>query len=1644
MQLVGIANENEFYSDHYLSEIFSGDIRDVLAAWQERETSEREQAKSRGQGGSKYEGYRSPPNALNAMAHGLLQRIDEIARTRAPEERLMSARSLTRDLLQIFDIPSGPQAKTVEDESLVPLLAEINDSAGKPLLWVLEALPSLGEEPDIDPLACTILAEQLESLPDCIQIDAKSDGSQTWQQVLSRQVFTLAQPPRWAILAGPRQWLLLDRAKFSRNRLIRFDWVELFQRRELDTLKAVSALLHKDSLLDAQGQCLLDTLDENAHKHAYGVSEDLKYALRECIELLGNEASAQLEARARGHSKSIYTSGDYALDAAELSLECLRYMYRLLFLFYIEARPDLGYAPVNSSTYLKGYSLEHLRELELVPLISEAERGGRYMHDSMQMLFKLVNEGYVPSEGDQQDILANADAQTGRDAFSIHALKSHLFDPQRTRNLNRVVFPNHLLQRVIQLMSLSRPGEGRKRRGRISYAQLGINQLGAVYESLLSYRGFFASTDLYEVKPEKENWNPLGTGYFVSAEALKEYEEEEKVFIKDEAGQKQLLKYPKGSFIYRLAGRDRQKSASYYTPEVLTSSLVKYSLKEVWKEHFDLLPDDAARAKRVLELTVCEPAMGSAAFLNEAISQIADKYLELAQSAADERIPQAEYAREKQKVKMYLADNNVFGVDLNPVAVELAEVSLWLNALSADRFVPWFGLQLHHGNSLIGARREVFTLGQLSYTGEGSWLKSAPERLPLGQKREENQIWHFLLPDSGMALYNDKDVKKLYPDEIRAITAWRKQFTKALNRDDLDRLKRLSDRIGELWDELAESLSRLRARTTDPYAIYGREATGEFTSLGYKDAALNQELLANQLENASAYRRLKLAMDYWCALWFWPINDSGELPDRDEWFLDLENLLLGDTVATVREGHQANLFSETNPEEGKRFVNKYGVVNFKTLFAAFPRLKKAEEISRKRRFFHWELAFADIFTERGGFDLILGNPPWIKVEWNSGDVLGDYEPRFVIRKQTAPQLARLREETFERIPALKKGWTDEFEESEGTQNFLNGQVNYPELLGVQTNLYKCFLPRAWANGSERGVAGFLHPEGVYDDPKGGAFRRDVYPRLRGHFQFINETKLFAEVHNQTLFSINVYGPRSLPSFKHLSNLFIPNTLDASMSHDGFGEVPGIKEELEGADGRIRVRWNFAGHQDRIIEIEQNQLALFASLYDEAGTDPLEARLPALHATQLISVLEKFAAQPHRLGDLKGEYLSLEMWHETNAQNDGTIRRETRFPNRPEEWVLSGPHFFVGNPLYNTPRAICNTNKAYDSLDLQNLPDDYMPRTNYVPACSPDDYRARTPKVPWLEEGEQSHRRVTQYYRWVNRRMFGASAERSLIGSLVPEHVAHIHPVLSTTFRDNAKAVAFAGACFSIVSDFYLKSTGKADVYESTLRNFPYVESVPVAVRVLSLTALTKHYESIWQDCWHPGFNEQYWAVNFEEEQSYAKALPQDFFEKLSFGWQRSCGLRADYFRRQALLEIDVLIAQAINLTLEELLTVYRVQFPVMRQYEADTWYDQTGRIVFTPSKGLVGVGLPRTARNADLNAGIHYSINSPERNEHGIALGWEDIQYLSEGVVTKTFMDDTLPGGPTERTVEYHAPFFKPDRELDYRIAWKIFEDQNK
>ena len=1614
---VGIHNENEFYSHHYLSEIFSRDIGATTDAWRKDAAN----------------GDKPPYDQLRALATDYRRRRAEYQRERRPESRLRLQRAWLRTLLSPLGHGWRPGDHDLDDGNPLPALAADGFRDGSAQLFVLDALDTEGEGDD--PLTLHPHPTQFdgEAPPPPELLDS------TWNDVITRGVFGRDYPPRWVLLLTFDRILLIERGKWTHNRLLRFDLDEILGRAEDATLKATAALLHRDSLLPPDGQSLLDRLDENSHKHAFAVSEDLKYALREAIEAIGNEAIRYL--------RDVRKDKVYDLDdelAGELGLECLRYMYRLLFLFYIEARPDLGYAPMNADAYRMGYSLERLRDLEMVPLHSEEALDGFYLHDSIQLLFRLIRDGF---EG------ASGKLRYGQDAFHIRKLDSALFREGATPLLDRVRLRNRVLQPVIRLMSLSRPARGRRgRRGRISYAQLGINQLGAVYEALLSYRGFFAEEDLYEVKKAKDDPDDLKNAWFVPARDLHQYDGAERVYDRDEHGRKTLRVHRQGRFIYRLAGRDRQKSASYYTPESLTRCVVKYALKE-------LIPDDMP-AGRILDLTVCEPAMGSAAFLNEAVNQLAERYLERRQRELKQRIPHADYADELQKVRHYIADRNVYGVDLNPVAVELAEISLWLNCIHKDGHVPWFGFQLVVGNSLIGARREVYPAARLRGARKADlWFNDAPERVPPALNREMRRppetVYHFLLPDPGMAAYRNGDAKALEPEHFARIARWRKEFLRGFDEGEIEELESLSDQVDKLWALHTEQLGADHRETEDPLGVWGLDGVsgGSATSNAWKDRIRAQGVLSQGTRTASPYRRLKLVMDYWCALWFWPIRESERLPSRQD-FLNEVSLVLTGSVYQPGVGTQVrSLFgddyadAEHAADIAQRITDEVGMLDLEKLFEQFPRLRFVDELARRRRFHHWELAFADLFygagrdgKAHGGFDLVLGNPPWIKVEWEERGVLGERNPAFALRKLPASELSKQRAAAFERHPGLRDAWITEAEGAEATQAFLNSGQNYPLLKG-QANLYKCFLPKGWMIGSGRGVAGFLHPESVYDDPNGGALRAALYPRLRAHFQFQNEKRLFAEIDHHTTFSVNVYRPpQPSPAFVHIANLYAPATVDACSAHDGGGPVPGIKDD--------RGEWNTAAHRDRLIEVDSEVLHVFSTLSDESGSESLEARLPAVHARQLLNVLRTLANHKSRVSDLGSEVAVFRQWHESMSQRDGTIRRETGFPKEPGELILSGPHFFVGNPLNKTPRRECTLNSHYDPLDLTALPDDYLPRSNYLPACDRAEYQRRTRRVPWVQQGQEIPRLVTDYVRVVNRRLVSSDLERTLVTVLVPKRIAAIDAAIASAFRRTDTCISFAALSMSTVLDFFIKVAGTANVWPSWIMRLPTLSDVvphehrtALNLRALSLCCLTTHYAELWQDMAavrSPTGGHDLDAFRSDAWSKSDPRLPPDFFARLTPHWQRDVALRTDYTRRQALVEIDVLAAMALGLTLDELLTIYRIQFPVLRQYEADTWYGANGRIVFTASKGLPGVGLPRKADPKDTS----YTLETPTSTRPGLSLGWEDIRDLADAAITRTIIDDTIPGGPHERSITYEAPFTCCNREHDYRTVWTGFAER--
>lgn len=1558
MSFPGISNVNEFFTNYYFDEVLPSELKDhlkVLEGASEKSLSELRKLWLRD-----FQAFSLPATDV--------------------DERATLADSLNTRLLTALGYSAAPQTLPATDLA-DGLTTWASLPTGKSLATLhIFAIPFT---PDFIPE------------DDCLLNLPIADGHPTiWAEYLAGTLFPSAHAPRWVLLAYPSQWVLLDRSRFAAQRYLRVDWAELFETNRPDSYKTALTLLHPTALLPAAARPLHDSLEESSHKNAAAASENLKYAVRAAIELLGNEVIYYR----RQQKLNIYDD----IKPEDLSRECLRWLYRLLFLFYVESRKEsLQLLSQQGDDFHVAYTLEGLRPLAEIKLDSEDSLNGYYLDESLSRLFQLIYHGFEPN------LASTVDANS----FRRPALPADLFDEKRTPILSRTRLRNSTLQCILRLLSLDKP-KGSKYAHRISYHSLGINQLGSVYEGLLSYTGQFAKEDLYEVRPAPgkpkageaaENQDPdqqtasgaddpLAQVWFVNKAALAQYKPNEIVSRNGRA-----VVHPQGTFLYRLASRNRQKSASYYTPEILTACLVKYSL-------IPLL--EGKSGDNILQLTICEPALGSGAFLNEAINQLTDAYIERKHREIGGELPSDQ---ERQKIKAFLADNRVFGVDLNPIAIELAEISLWLNSLYPQQTIPFFGGQLFTGNSLVGARRQAFSREQL--LGEGRpWQSSVPDRVPMGQARPEESVWHFLVPHASMASYNSNVVKALYPEDHQRLIAWNKAANAQLTSEEHRSLVRLSAAVDRLWLAHAETLAKLRDQTSNIFPIYGQEANPAFQTRNHQlSVSARQKILCDGLSGNSPYRRLKLALDYWCALWFWPIEESRLLPKREDYLQDLLAILEGDGVevrplrpeqtglafeATLRRPTQTSLLGA--------FEAELGQVDLPKLIASSKRLQIVEKLVKQHRFFHWELEFADLFWTYGGFHLTLGNPPWIRLEFSETDVIGDFDPLPVIRDVSAPEVARQQARFFAENPGLEPAYRQEFVSLTALQKFLNAGQNYPHLLGTPTNTFKCFLTNGWFYSSPDGVQGFIHPEGAYDDPDGKPLRQALYPLLRYHFQFQNELRLFPEVHHETLFSLNVYGVPQKASFLNISNLFHPSTIDGSFSDTGTnGLCGGIKTSQN--------KWNIVGHRDRVVAISETELALFAKLYDPPGTLPLAARLPALHTRDLVSVLDKFAAYPNRLAQLNGQYFpNTHWWNEKTSVDDHFIRRETRFPASAGELILSGPHIFVSNPCFKTPRSVCIKNSDYDVLDLLTLPADYLPRTNYVPDIDPATYRSHTPTVSW-----GAHAPITDFFRFANREMLSQTGERTLLCAILPPAVAHVHTVFSIAFENVRLLLDFAAMAHSIPLDFRVKSTGMGHANKALMEQLPFLGREPqresLHLLTLLLNCLTTYYAPLWSEAFSATFAAKRWAKRDHR-------LLDSHFSALSREWTYDTPLRNSFARRQALLELDVLVAQVLGLTLEELLTIYRIQFPVFRAYERNTYYDQTGRVVY-------------------LDGDQAYGFSTPE---------WKKIRTQTFGTVPRVVHDKTLPTGPFERTIEYHAPFDCMDREADYAEAWAFFEEQAK
>ena len=1549
-----IANVNDYLSEHWLAEVFPNKLKDFAKIWKELAT----------------QGKDTPIKGLVGIDGSYLT---SLAGLPAPGSLgyVIAVTGLHRKVLSAlgFDVDEAI-VETYQGETpiKVPLLGRFASTTSTDALHILQAVPVdnadalFGDEAELlHPLELLITAEKTE----LVSAVAKA----------ITQLFISDHAPRYLLVVAGGVALLTDAARWSEGRYLAFDIATALDRRDD---KATGELAHHAGLWSADvllpnddGKTTLDTFTEDSEKHAVGVSEDLREGLRISIEKIANEVLEQR--RVAG----MPVEGIPELPR-DLTIQSLRFLYRILFLLFAEARPELGILPVGAPEYGSGYGLDRLREIIQVPLTGRSARG-HHLHESLSLLFRLVNDGHGAGTDDG-------------DGLVFEAMRSDLFDPKRTPLIDDATISNKVLQEVLTLLLLSKPSKNKtKQRGYISYAQLGINQLGAVYEGLMSYTGLIAPDDMVEVA---KDGNADKGSWLVASTNSGDYDAKDLVWREDRlTGRKDLVRHVKGSFVFRLSGRDRQRSASFYTPEILTKTVVKHALAE--------LITDETTAAQILEYRICEPALGSGAFLNEAINQLAAEYLARRQNELGERINPEDYAAELQKVKAYLALHRAYGVDLNATAVELAEVSLWLNVMYQGLQAPWFGLHLRRGNSLIGARRATYDFTSLG-RAKKSWLTTPPTDRPLSEGGiGEGEIHHFLVPSQGWGAVADaKQAKELAPESAAVLRKWRSEVTKKPTTKQLDRLRALSRRVERLWQLTLRRLEISEREVSRQVDIWG-------SNTGPVSAAVTREQVESELlDPEGPYMRLRLAMDAWCALWFWPLPESEKganlrsgAPGLDGWINALEGLLGADGVrkGSASQGmfHEAiDSYAELSTMDDLE-RGYFGMKPLWRLVADYQWLGSVRSIAEMEGFFHWELDFAQIF-HRGGFDLQVGNPPWVRPIWKDDETLAEIDPYLVLaEKMSESDFRDRRQRVLDSNPKFRREYLGEVASWTGMAQQLGSPVEHPVLSGLQTNLYTNFMEMSWRMLAPRGISGLIHQDSHLIDPKAGRLRRESYPRIRRSWNFLNKMKVFPDIGDGKTFSINVYGARAAVDFLYAATLLHPRTLEESFFASPAADLPGVQ--------LVSGEWDQRPHPSRIIHVTEEVLQVWARLFDPVGTAPLESKLARPLLAENQRALEVFSNLSVRMSDIGYRWST--GWHEKSAKQLGIIKWDTRPIAELGDIILQGPHFGVSNPYGGNPRIPCKGSYDYETWDLRAMGDSDVPRSNYVRATTEDRYKSGFKKwglAPYPDS-----------WRLVVRDMIDAAMERTLICALIPPGPAHVNTVNSLAVLDKDRigtddylTALTVGLWSSIPFDYLVKVSGKSHLQVETIDRFPLPVGHPtvdsIVLRTLRLNCLTRHYAGIWESLYRESFCDDTWAL---------QGLPTANLGKVPSEWSRGVALRDERSRRAALVEIDVLAALALGLDVETLVSLYRAQFWKMSRRESETYFDARGS----------RIALDSFAFGARQQKGDYAALQAFHADE--------DCGDL---------LDRYLPFPPDSA---HDRPwFYNPDRETEMRSAYAEFE----
>lgn len=373
-----------------------------------------------------------------------------------------------------------------------------------------------------------------------------------------------------------------------------------------------------------------------------------------------------------------------------------------------------------------------------------------------------------------------------------------------------------------------------------------------------------------------------------------------------------------------------------------------------------------------------------------------------------------------------------------------------------------------------------------------------------------------------------------------------------------------------------------------------------------------------------------------------------------------------------------------------------------------------------------------------------------------------------------------------------------------------------------------------------------------------------------------------------------------------------------------------------------------------------------------------------------SVLGTLARSP-RIGDLNPQFSA--GWHETADRRKGRLETSWGVSASWNDVILQGPHFHVSNPFNKSPNSTMRNNLDWSPVDLEALEPDAIPATCYKPAgdrCAYDSGYTH-----W--GNDQNPKAARDYYRVAWRRMAGNTNERTLISAVIPPGTAHVHPVHTFALESGDMPMLIVAASFlsSLVCDFMVRSVPKSEILFSTIARMPMSPTHPlrreVQLRSARLNCLTSAYSDLWAAGWDDNFPGDGWTI--PEVGSFGE------IGDVETNWGQRSPLRLAQARRQAQLEIDALVALMLDVTADELCTIYRTQFPVLHGYDRNRdFYDANGRLVPTSviqvwkRKGDAIDEDERTAANA---SGYTYTYELPFRTldrEHDMRVAYAEFE----------------------------------------------------